>query len=124
MEAKYRTKRNDGKHRQVHTLIVEETIGRKLPKGAEVHHIDGNGFNNARSNLVICPSRAYHMLLHMRQKALEACGNANWLKCRFCKEYDNPMNLTKRKVVTGRTLPMTHHQRCENEYAVARRLGN
>ena len=31
-------------------------------------HLDGNPRNNAPSNLVICQDKAYHMLLHARQR--------------------------------------------------------
>jgi len=79
--------------RSAHTLLVEQVLGHALPKGAVVHHIDGNGSNNDHSNLVVCPSQAYHLLLHMRQRALEECGNANWRKCKHCKQYDAPENL-------------------------------
>ena len=70
-----------------HVLIAEKAIGRRLPSGAEVHHVDQNKINNAPSNLVICPSRAYHRLLHMRTEALLACGNANARKCWICKQW-------------------------------------
>ena len=69
----------------MHTIIAERILGRTLPNRVEVHHLDGNGKNNHTSNLVICPDRAYHQLLHVRQKALDACGNANWLRCDRCK---------------------------------------
>ena len=76
-----------------HVAIAEAVLGKPLPDGAEVHHVDSNRLNNANSNLVICPNRAYHLLLHKRTRALEACGNANWLKCWICGSYDEPRNL-------------------------------
>lgn len=45
-------------------------LGKKLPPGAIVHHVDLNPFNNEPTNLVICPDTQYHMLLHERTKAI------------------------------------------------------
>jgi hypothetical protein len=78
---------------RVHILIAEKVLGKSLPSGVEVHHMDGNKANNRNNNLVICPSGAYHKLLHRRQEALEACGNANFGKCKYCKQWDDPVNL-------------------------------
>lgn len=58
-----------------HVLIAEDALGRYLPEGAEVHHVDGNPKNNARTNLVICQDKAYHKLLHVRSRVLRAGGN-------------------------------------------------
>jgi hypothetical protein len=69
-----------------HVLVAERAIGKRLPKGAIVHHIDGNKSNNAPSNLVICPSHAYHMLIHYRAAVFAAGGNPNLdLMCHGCK---------------------------------------
>ena len=51
--------------------IAEKALGKPLPKGAEVHHVDGNSENDKPTNLVICPSHAYHMLLHARMRSLK-----------------------------------------------------
>ncbi len=93
--APYKQRKVGDTMRAAHALIVEAVLGRPLPKGAEVHHVDGNGHNNAHSNLVVCPDRAYHMHLHQRQRALDACGNAGWVLCIFCKQHDAPENMTK-----------------------------
>jgi len=79
-----------------HVMIVEEVLGYQLPKGVEVHHVDGNKSNNDHGNLVVCPDRAYHSLLHQRQDALSACGNANWLKCWYCKKYGPQSDMRSR----------------------------
>ena len=83
----------EGKETLLHIVIASRAIGKELPIGAEVHHFDLDRANNSPTNLVICPSRAYHMLLHRRQRAMESCGNPNWLKCGYCKQYDGPKNL-------------------------------
>lgn len=80
-----------------HVTVAERALGRPLPPGAEVHHVDENRANNAGTNLVICPSRAYHFLLHQRMRALAACGNANYRKCPFCKRYSDPSTMAHNK---------------------------
>ena len=87
----------EGKKKQEHVLIVEAILVHALPVGAEVHHLDGDRRNNANTNLVVCPSKAYHKLLHTRQDALEACGNAAHRKCPFCKQYSDPESMTHNK---------------------------
>lgn len=102
-----------------HVTVAEFVLGKKLPIGAQVHHVDGNRLNNWPYNLVICQDAAYHRLLHQRTDALAACGHANWLKCKFCGQYDDPANLriyeTTRK---GRKAicQNIHHQACNAKY--------
>jgi hypothetical protein len=78
----------------VHVLAAEKALGKPLPPGAVVHHSNENRLDNRNSNLVICPNRAYHLLLHQRMNAKKACGNPNWLKCWICKRYDAPENIS------------------------------
>lgn len=69
-----------------HVVIAERALGKRLPPGADVHHVDGNRRNNANANLVICQDRLYHMLLHVRARVLSAGGNPNTdLVCSACK---------------------------------------
>lgn len=114
--SKYRWK-NDGNGRGIpaHMVIAAEVLGRPLPKKAHVHHVDGNGHNNEHSNLVICPSAAYHMLLHVRTKALESCGNANWIRCIRCKQYDDPANMSS-YIPKDQTSPRAEHRACRTNY--------
>lgn len=79
-----------------HQVIVEKALGRSLKFPEQVHHIDNNPENNNPDNLVLCPTRQYHALLHTRQKAFNASGNADWRRCYFCKTYDDPANLVCR----------------------------
>lgn len=53
-----------------HKLLCERALGKPLPPGAEVHHVNGNKRYNAHRNLVVCQDHAYHVLLHERTKAL------------------------------------------------------
>lgn len=80
-----------------HILVAEKVLGTSLPQGCVVHHLDGDGTNNRNDNLVICQDNNYHKLLHVRTRALKACGNPNWRKCRICKTYDNPEIMYKEK---------------------------
>lgn len=78
----------NGRLVQEHVAIATKALGRPLPAAAIVHHADGNTLNNANDNLVICPNQAYHYLLHRRMHALDACGNPDWVKCKYCKTWD------------------------------------
>jgi hypothetical protein len=60
------------RRKREHVAIAEQVLGRPLPKGACVHHIDGNKANNSHDNLVICENQTYHFLLHSRAKLLAA----------------------------------------------------
>ena len=69
-----------------HVLIAEVAIGHRLPDGAEVHHFDAVRSHNANTNLVVCEDRAYHMLLHSRQRISDAGYDPNDYKiCSLCQ---------------------------------------
>jgi len=110
----YHRRSINGKEKSQHVLIAEKALGRFLPKGAQVHHVNGNGLDNRSSNLVICQDQAYHSLLHLRTKAIDECGNANWRKCYRCGRYDDPDNLSINK-------KYAYHKSCEAEYQRNRR---
>ncbi len=94
-----------------HIVVAEKALGRQMPKGAEVHHVNEIRHDSTPSNLVICPDGAYHKLLHKRLNAKKACGNPNWLKCKICKEYDSPNNLSV--TPNGK---IGYHKKCINQY--------
>ena len=56
----------DGKKVPEHVLVWERAHGPK-PQGCEIHHIDGNGKNNALENLV-CLTKSEHKTLHAKLK--------------------------------------------------------
>jgi len=90
---KNKWRKGGGGYVQEHVAVVEEVLGRRLPAGAEVHHVDLDPTNNRKDNLVVCPSHAYHMLLHQRTRALKECGNANFLRCFLCGKYNAPSDI-------------------------------
>jgi hypothetical protein len=92
-----------------HVAIAERVMGKPLPAQAEVHHVNGVRNDNRNQNLVICEDHAYHMLLHVRQRALDACGNPNYRKCSYCGEWDDSENLT----VAGAS---QRHRTCHNAH--------
>lgn len=96
--------------------VIETVLGRPIPKGAEVHHIDENPCNFDNDNLVLCQDRKYHHLLHRRMLALFNCGNANWLLCSYCKKYDSPGN-----IITAKNNNQFYHKRCVSDYYYLRR---
>ncbi len=89
-----------------HAAIAERVLGKRLPDGSEVHHIDGDRRNNANRNLVICQDNAYHTLLHMRSETVRAGGDPN--SHRLCRACDcvKPLDAFSRhrgKKLRGRT---------------------
>ena len=75
-----------------HVIVAEAVLGKYLPDGAQIHHVDGVKTNNAHSNLVICQDAAYHSLLHVRQRVLQAGGDPNAEKiCATCQRV-KPLN--------------------------------
>lgn len=70
-----------------HVLIAEKVLGKPLPPGAVVHHY---GDISDNTKIAIFPSQAYHRLIHQRLRALEMCGNVDWIWCVKCKRHYAP----------------------------------
>jgi hypothetical protein len=102
----------NGKYVAEHKLKAEKALGKILPNKAVIHHVDGNRHNNKNENIVICDSQSYHLLIHQRARAYNACGNAKWLRCRYCKKYDDPKNLYIKERNNGNGYSHIRHRKC------------
>ena len=102
-----------GKHGYVreHIVVAEHALGKPLPTGATVHHVNGVKDDNRNCNLVICQDESYHQILHRRMRAKAECGHASWRKCKYCKESDDPENL----YITPNGYN-AKHRKCHSEY--------
>ena len=76
-----------------HVVVAENAVRRPLKRPIVVHHVNGDRSDNHTGNLVICENQKYHFLLHTRERALKACGNADWIICNYCQFYDAPGNM-------------------------------
>lgn len=99
-----------------HILLAERALGRKLPPGAQVHHVNEIQNDNKPGNLVLCEDQAYHRLLHRRARALRATGCALANKCVRCKQWAMPGDETIKQ--TGRQFV---HPACASSYGKQRR---
>lgn len=57
----------------LYRILVEEKLGRELTADEEVHHVDGNHFNNALENLVVL-SKSEHARIHAAWKERNEVG--------------------------------------------------
>jgi hypothetical protein len=106
----------NGQCKKIHRIKAESVLGRNLADDEHVHHIDGNKLNNENRNLLIC-KHEYHSLLHQRMRAMDACGNPEWRKCKFCGEYDDTTNLYIHPTRTEAS-----HLSCRRKYEATKRI--
>lgn len=90
-----------------HILIAEKALGKPLSPGTQIHH---HGAKDDNTKIVICENQEYHSLLHLRTRALKACGHVSWRKCTFCKQYDDLANLI---IFSGCA---AYHKKCKSIY--------
>ena len=94
-----------------HRLVAEKALGKYIDLKHPVHHHNGDVADNRPQNLIVCEDHPYHHLLHSRMKVYRKCGKVFWLKCRHCKQYDDPKNLS----VNLKTRNV-YHKDCHNEH--------
>jgi hypothetical protein len=100
-----------------HILVVEKATGIVIKYPIVIHHLDYCHLNNKNNNLVVCPNRLYHSLLHRRTNAIKAVGNPGARKCRFCGGWDVP----EKGYMTERKLGVNDHVYCKRIYQSTRR---
>jgi hypothetical protein len=61
--------------KRIYVRIVEKALGKELPAGAIIHHVDCDRSNNRNDNLVILQDTGEHLRLHRRLAVLKAGGN-------------------------------------------------
>ena len=105
----------NGKSERIYRIEAERILGKPLPPKAVVHH---HGPKEDQC-IVICQNQSYHILIERRTRALRECGHADWLKCEFCKQYDDPSKMYVR--ATGNPRPLHFHRNCRNLHAREKR---
>jgi len=93
-----------GHGNHLHRFIAEQALGRSLKEEEQVHHISLDKYDNGHSNLVICPDKKYHSLIHARTLAFLATGNPDDRKCYLCQAWCAPstMSQVKRRETSAR----------------------
>jgi len=96
-----------------HILLIEKAIGKPFPFKSQTHHY---GDISDNTKIILCENQEYHYLLHIRADALKKCGNANFRRCKFCKEYDDPKNMHVKQIKSGSRGWNCYHLECARVY--------
>jgi hypothetical protein len=103
----YKQVRHKGMVVREHRILAEKVLGRPLPEGVEIHHLEGGH----TGPIVICQDSNYHKLLEVRTRAFLATGDPHKRQCRHCHEWDSVENLYKHP-----NQHMFEHYVCKQEY--------
>lgn len=95
-----------------HIYVAAKAMGKPVPKGAVVHHVNGDKLDNRPCNLVVLQDLSLHLHIHKRQRAFDASGHADWLRCSFCKQYSDPSEMYSHP-----TISVGYHRECNREYS-------
>jgi hypothetical protein len=94
-------------------LEAEKDIGRYLLPTESVHH---HYFSKGGYILAICKNQHEHSEMHICEEAFRYCGHYNWRKCTYCKEYDDPKNMSIGK-------QCNYHKHCVNiKYLISKEI--
>lgn len=104
-----------GRYVLEHVIITERALGKYLPPGAVMHHVNGDRANNRPANLVLCEDQRYHLFLHRRARAISACSHADWRRCVRCSKYGDPATMARH------TKKSFAHRSCNATYKRARK---
>lgn len=70
MKAQYKYYNINGKNYAEHRIIIEQYLNRKVKEDEDVHHINGNGFDNRIGNLQIITHKQ-HSRFHALQRSVK-----------------------------------------------------
>lgn len=104
----------------LHRVLAARALGKPLTRGVEVHHVDGD-ISSMRPRLVICQDKAYHKMLHVRERVVRAGGNPNAERiCSSCRRLKVFTEYNIRRGNKGTGL-QAHCRECSKAYDAAKR---
>lgn len=78
MAVRYKTIKVEGRTVLLHRHVVEQQLGRKLLRSEQVHHRNGDRYDNRPENLEVLDAAAHqalHKQKHPRVKSCAICGS-------------------------------------------------
>lgn len=94
----YRGKLQNGKKRDVHRIVMEEHIGRRLGRTEVVHHINGDIHDNRLENLQLM-TLSEHSRMHMKGATLPESTKRKLSEALAGKEYLSRWALTEEQAM-------------------------
>ena len=95
-----------------HRLEVEKDIGQYLLPTEQVHH---HYLSKGGYFLAVCRNHIEHNEMHTYEEAFRYSGHWDWRKCVYCKQYDNPNNLSNNS-------QGVYHKLCNNDYKIRQKV--